>query len=358
MLEKKESYHVIGVMSGTSLDGLDILACRLYKKKDEWFYEIIDAKTNFYSDKWRKKLRKAHQNSPKKLEKLDEKFGEYTAKKIEKFISKTSFKPDMICSHGHTVFHQPQKGITKQIGSGRIISELTSLPVVHDFRTQDVKLGGQGAPLVPFGDKLLFSTYQYCLNLGGFANISFEEKGERVAYDVCPVNIILNKLSKVMGVPYDDEGKIAEGGSLNQTFFDQLNSLSYYKATYPKSLGREWTRDEIKPLIKQKKLMLTKDIMHTFCEHMAYQIARSIRKKGKILVTGGGAYNKFLIDRINNYLPKKAELVVPDKKTVEFKEALIFALLGVLKVRGEINTLKSVTGASKDHSAGKIAFPK
>jgi anhydro-N-acetylmuramic acid kinase len=277
--------------------------------------------------------------------------------RIKAFISKFEIKDiDAICSHGHTALHQPEKGITYQIGNMPHLAALLGQTVVCDFRVQDVALGGQGAPLVPIGDKLLFSDYDFCLNLGGFANISTDNDTDRIAYDVCPVNIVLNRYVEQLGLNYDDEGKIASTGTINEELLEKLNDLEFYKANYPKSLGLEWVDKNIFPLIDAFQLEI-QDVLKTFVEHIAVQLASEINKKShaSVLVTGGGVYNTYLMNRLEAY--SKNEIMIPSKAIIEFKEALIFGFLGVLKLRNEVNCLKSVTGASQNHCSGKIYLP-
>ena len=226
--------------------------------------------------------------------------------------------------------------------------------VVCDFRVQDVELGGQGAPLVPIGDRLLFSEYDYCLNLGGFANCSYEKNGQRIAFDICPVNIVLNKYAEKLGKDFDENGKFAESGIVDENLLHQLDSLKFYSGKPPKSLGLEWVKENIFPLLEASKIS-SEDVLRTFTEHIAVQLAKQFSDRASVLITGGGAYNSFLIERFKNL--SAIEVVVPSKEIVEYKEALIFGLLGVLKLRDEVNCLASVTGASKDHSSGKIFFP-
>jgi anhydro-N-acetylmuramic acid kinase len=242
-----------------------------------------------------------------------------------------------------------------QIGAGSAIAAGCKMPVICDFRSMDVALGGQGAPLVPIGDKLLFSQYEYCLNLGGFANISYDLSGKRIAYDICPVNIIMNPIAEKLGKPYDDKGSIARTGMLSKYLLNEMNQLPYFRQPVesPKSLGKEWVTGNIDPLFDQYEVE-DNDLLNTICEHVAVQVARALESKrdGKLLITGGGVYNDFLIERIRALLP--LEIVIPDKKVIEFKEALIFAFLGVLRMRNEVNCLKSVTGAREDSSGGAV----
>ena len=349
-----KTYRVIGVMSGTSLDGLDIAFIEFKKNKD-WNFDIKIAETTKYPEIWYNRLKTAIQLESDELEKLDQQYTNYLAQKIKFFINTHNIKNiDAVCSHGHTVFHKPEIGITKQIGNKEGLAKVLGLTVICDFRVQDVALGGQGAPLVPIGDELLFNEYDYCLNLGGFANIS-TNNGQRIAYDICPVNIVLNYYASMMGVDYDDKGMLASQGSINVELLEKLNNLIFYKTTYPKSLGLEWVQENFLPLIVNYESADLKDILRTLIEHIAIQITRCLEDNKEVLITGGGAYNSFLISRIAKI--KSVRVVLPSENIIEFKEALIFAFLGILKLCGEINCLSSVTGASKNHSSGIVYFP-
>lgn len=349
----KSKYNVIGVMSGTSLDGIDLVYATFYFKKS-WHFEISCAETVEYNYQWRHVLKDLINYSSDELSQVDEKYTGYLSNVIQDFITKNEIRYiDAICSHGHTALHQPEKKLTYQIGNLPNMANILKRKVICDFRVQDVEFDGQGAPLVPIGDKLLFSEYNYCLNLGGFANISTEINNERIAFDVCPVNIVLNHYVKQLGLNYDDEGKIARTGEVNEDLLEQLNDLDFYKETYPKSLGLEWVNSNVFPLIDAFKIEI-KDVLRTFVEHVAIQIAANIGSDIKkfVLVTGGGVFNAFLIERLK--LHTIGKIKIPSKDIIEFKEALIFGFLGVLKLRNEINCLQSVTGASKNHSSGKI----
>jgi anhydro-N-acetylmuramic acid kinase len=354
----KESYNVIGVMSGTSLDGIDLAHINLREHAGKWDFEIYNCETVSYSAFWVERLKQAVSFSAPALEQLNTDYTLLLTQTISVFIKKHNIEDlDAVCSHGHTVLHQPTAGITLQIGNLPQISELTGQTVVCDFRIGDVKLGGQGAPLVPIGDRLLFAGYDYCLNLGGFSNVSFDEKGKRIAFDISPVNTVLNHYSNLLGKEYDDGGKISASGDLDEELLHQLNTLEFYKMMYPKSLGFEFVKDIVLPLIEHS-VASTTDKMRTFTEHIALQTSLALpAKEGKMLITGGGAYNDFLIGRIKYYLPH-VEIVIPERKILEYKEALIFALLGVLKLRDENNVLSSVTGAAQDHSSGIIFWNK
>lgn len=354
---KQEDFKVIGVMSGTSLDGIDLAYLHFYKKENLWQFKILEAVTLPYSDFWRKQLNKAFSLKTKDLDHLNQEYTQFLATQIKQFIAHFAIQElDAICSHGHTVFHKPEKGITVQIGNLSIIAELLQKTVVCDFRIQDVALGGQGAPLVPIGDELLFSKYDYCLNLGGFSNISFNDGQQRKAFDICPVNIVLNFYAEKLGFDYDDNGEIARKGILNTHLLEKLDQIPFYKKDYPKSLGKEFISTTVFPIMDNYSLP-NDDKMRTFVEHIANQITTIVAPKTKVLITGGGAYNSFLIQRMKTLRPD-VNWIIPDDKLIQFKEALIFGFLGVLKLQNEINVLASVTGASKNHSSGIIyVFP-
>ena len=352
----KTEYNVIGVMSGTSLDGIDLVFVN-FKVDNSWQFEIIHSGTVSYESTWFETLRGLVSSPIEKLERIDNDYTRHLATIIKSFIKKNNIQQmDAVCSHGHTALHQPENKLTYQIGNKPLLAELLNETVVCDFRVQDVELGGQGAPLVPVGDLLLFSEYDYCLNLGGFANISTEIKKERIAYDICPVNIVLNYYVKKLGLDYDDQGNISATGSINQKLLNRLNALPFYKENYPKSLGLEWVSEYMFPLINSYNLDV-KDVLRTVVEHISIQIATEINKKNKanVLITGGGVYNTYLINRIKAH--SNQTIVIPKNEVIEYKEALIFGLLGVLKLRNEINCLRSVTGAKKNHSSGKIYLP-
>ena len=341
-------------MSGTSLDGIDLAHINFTIKDNKWRYHILESETISYSQDWLNKLKVAVSFSEENLIELNEEYTELLGNIIKSFIDRHHIRNiDAVCSHGHTILHQPQNGFTLQIGNLPKITEIIQEKVVCDFRVQDVQLGGQGAPLVPIGDRILFPEYDYCLNLGGFSNVSFEDNSKRIAFDISPVNTVLNFYANKLGFDYDDKGKIARSGKVDSDLLNELNALDYYKKPFPKSLGFEFVKEIVLPLIEKYSIPI-EDKMHTYTEHIAFQTSLTLpNKNGKILITGGGAYNDFLIERMQFYLPN-IKIIIPDNKTLEFKEALIFALLGVLKVRDEINVLSSVTGAKMNHSSGII----
>jgi anhydro-N-acetylmuramic acid kinase len=352
MIQKK--YNITGVMSGTSLDGIDLAHLNFEITNGKWSFQILECETIGYSQKWIDQLKIAVEFSELELQKLNIDYTLLLGNIISDFIKKNKIENiDAVCSHGHTILHQPQNGITLQIGNLPEIAGLCNQKVVCDFRVQDVQLGGQGAPLVPIGDRILFSDYDYCLNLGGFSNVSFEENGNRIAFDISPVNTVLNFYANQLGLDYDDKGEISRTGNVDSELLKELNQLDFYKKKYPKSLGFEFVKETILPLIEKYPIAI-EDKMATFTEHVAVQIALALpNKKNNLFITGGGAYNDFMIERTQFHLPE-TKIVIPERKIIEFKEAIIFGLLGVLKLRNEINTLSSVTGAKMDHSSGEI----
>ena len=342
-------------MSGTSLDGLDMAYCKFWQIDETWHYEIIKALTVKYPKAWVQKLSSAHNLNKDELANLHKSFGEFLGMKVSRFLDKTE-KPDLIASHGHTIIHEPEKGITFQLGDGQLIAKETGIPVVWDFRSGDVSLGGQGAPLVPVGDTLLFGEYKFCLNLGGFSNISFDRKGARIAFDICPVNYVLNKIAAELGFDFDKNGEIAATGNMNDALLERLNKLSFYQMDPPKSLGREWVEKEFYPVLADFNIPQN-DKLRTVCEHISFQLAAVVENysEEKIFVTGGGAYNVFLVELFRQ--KARHQIVIADSKLVNFKEALIFAFLGLLRNLNITNCYASVTGASSDSCAGVISYP-
>lgn len=340
-------------MSGTSLDGLDIAACKFSEKGKKYHYELLACECIEYDEILKIKLQKSHNLSAENLLKLNIEFGEYTAKTILNFIQKNNLtNVKLIASHGHTVFHRPENSLTYQIGSGAVISAVTGIPTVSDFRSTDIALNGQGAPLVPIGDELLFGDYQACLNLGGFANISYRIDNKRIAFDICPVNIVLNKFAEQLEKKYDDKGHLAKQGRVIIELFQKLNTIKYYKQKAPKSLSREWLEQSFLPIFSEFNNENARDILSTLCEHIASQIISITNEHKNVLITGGGAFNNHLIERLK--MNSKTEFIIPDNNIVMFKEAIVFAFLGYLRWHAHTNCLASVTGAVKDSSSGAV----
>lgn len=353
-MEQARVYRVLGTMSGTSLDGLDLALCT-FRYDDGWRYTIEKCRTVPFDDDMEMVLHSAHMLNGLELTRLDRRFAQFTAEAVDGFLLDTpdSEKPELIVSHGQTVFHVPSEDFTLQIGSPAVIAALTGIPTLGDVRSADMALGGQGAPLVPVGDELLFPQYGACVNFGGFANLSLKKGDKRVAWDSCPMNYVLNHLAREAGFAYDDAGELARSGELDRKLLKRLESLEFYKRPAPKSLGREWVEAHMLPLIDDEEIPVT-DRMRTLTEHIALRLAADLGKvEGAVLLTGGGAHNTFLLERLKAL--SSAELVVADDILLEFKEALIFAFLGVLYLRDEPNVWASVTGASRDSIGGQLA---
>ncbi len=352
-MESKSNFKVLGLMSGTSLDGLDLAFCKFTKKASGWTYSIEQAEVKRYPAAWKQKLSQAQLLPSQELLALDVEYGRFLGQACRDFVSKHSVKPHFIASHGHTIFHQPARGFTFQLGNGNALYAASGIPVIYDFRSLDVTLGGQGAPLVPAGDKFLFSDYGICLNLGGIANLSMDIKNKRTAYDVCFCNMSLNYLMEKTGAAYDKDGALAESGEVNTTLLKAFDKVYAGLRSKRPSLGREIFENKIKPLLDNEKIPLA-DRLRTSVESSAQEIAIAVKsvKSTEVLCTGGGAFNAFFMTRLLEHTADDALLIRPEDTVVKFKEALVFAFLGVLRARGEVNCLKSVTGASKDCSGG------
>ncbi len=356
-------YRVIGVMSGSSLDGLDIAFVELEEKGGKWTFSIGAADCYKYNEDWHSKLKSGQSLKAIEFVELDAAYGHYVGTVINRFIAEKGldFKVGLIASHGHTLFHAPGK-YSIQIGNGAAIAAETALPVVSDLRSLDVALGGQGAPIVPMGEQLLFPSYNFFLNIGGIANISYKGIDFYDAFDVCPANRVLNSLAGLKGLVFDSEGALAANGRINEILLDQLNKFDYYQSDYPKSLSNEFGTEVLYPLMMSSEYS-TEDLLATYTEHIAIQISNAIelivKKRGtliteeKILVTGGGAHNTYLISRVSQHLlPFGIEVVLPEKEIIDYKEALIMALLGVLRWREEETVFSTVTGAKRSSSGG------
>ncbi|MCC5946523.1 MAG: anhydro-N-acetylmuramic acid kinase [Bernardetiaceae bacterium] len=349
------NFRMLGTMSGTSLDGFDIADCSFKFENNHWHYTLHKGRTFRYRPDLRQKLAHAHRFSAFDYLLLDKELGKEMGFFLREFANNQPYTA--IALHGHTVFHQPERGLSSQIGNPAEIFALTGIPVICDFRKQDLALGGQGAPLVPIGDGLLFPDYDLCLNLGGIANISCLKAGKRIAFDICPCNIVLNHLAEKLGKNYDADGKLAAGGRVIGILLAELDELDFYAKNYPKSLGREYIEAQVLPLLEQGNATVA-DLLATFTAHITQQIARAInkltdKKQARMLISGGGAYNTFLCDTITRFLPN-IEVQIAEKNIIEYKEALIFGLLASLRLAGQNNCLASVTGATHDHVSGAI----
>ena len=347
---------IAGLMSGTSLDGLDIAICSFENDGRRWSFDVLAATTIAYSHEWRNRLSSAFTMNGNDLMQLHAAYGKFIGQQVQTFCTGNRLLPDYISSHGHTVFHQPGNGFTFQLGNGAAIAAASGIDTICDFRSTDVAKGGQGAPLVPVGDHHLFGGHRFCLNLGGFANISFEENEQRIAFDICPANMALNLLANQLGLPFDENGKLASKGAILPELLQDLNALEYYHQPFPKSLGREWFEQRFLPLITRKKYAVH-DVMHTVVQHIAIQVSNALflSPGTTLFTTGGGAYNLLLIEAIEEQISRHGiHVVVPDSTIVDFKEAIIFGFLGALRINHQPNALRSVTGATTDTTDGCI----
>ncbi|MDY0101576.1 MAG: anhydro-N-acetylmuramic acid kinase [Lentimicrobium sp.] len=351
--DKAEKIQAIGLMSGTSLDGLDIAQCTFHFSTDEITFQIDHCQTISYPDEISRKLRDAEHSNALDFCRIDAAYGKWVGETCRTFMDKHRSDPMLIASHGHTIFHNPKENFTTQIGNGAQIAAATKVRTVCDFRSLDVALGGQGAPLVPIGDRLLFKQYDACVNIGGFSNISMEQHAKRIAWDICPANYLLNHYAAKLGMNYDESGNTARKGTTITKLLKKLNQLDYYVDLPPKSLGREWVEAAVFPLIKEYEPDYT-GILNTLTLHIAAMIGQALPKKTSAtsLFTGGGVHNTFLMEQIASVTT--SQQFIPDKQTIDFKESLIFALLGVLRYKKIPNCLCDVTGASLNNIGGAV----
>jgi len=355
-------YYGIGGMSGTSLDGVDLSYCRYYTQSDvKWQFELIDAQTYPYPEKLKTEIEHLIKNYNDNHTDLDKRLGAFYSSLIQQFVDEFNIEQiDFVANHGQTVYHNPTKQKTVQIGCGETIAQQTQLQTINNFRINDVALGGQGAPLVPIGDWHFFNTYRYCINLGGICNITVQNSKEVLtAFDISPCNVLLNHYAQQLNVAFDEDGLLARKGNLNKALFEKLNALAYYSTQAPKSLDAQFSKVDCIPLIDTFNLS-REDVLCTLCHHYAYQIGLVIEtysqsEDEQMLLSGGGAFNGFLTDLIQEKCNVKVH--IPDKKIIEFKEAIVFGLLGVLKLENEVNCLKIVTGASMDNVGGEVFEP-
>jgi anhydro-N-acetylmuramic acid kinase len=359
-------YRAIGIMSGSSLDGLDLAFTEFHEQGGKWNYEIKLAECVSYPADWVERLKNAVQLDARNYQLLHCAYGHFIGEQVNLFIEKhqLQFKAGLISSHGHTSFHMPAQRMTAQLGDGAAIAAATKLPVVTDLRAMDVAFGGQGAPIVPIGEKYLLGDYQYFLNLGGIANISANEPDRYIAFDICAANRVLNMIANLADKDFDDKGEMARAGLVHVGLLNELNELDYYRQSFPKSLANDFGTDVVFPLIKKAGLSVT-DALSTYTEPIAFQVSHSLdqikaapSQSGqvfKLLITGGGAFNQYLVERISELVKNKGiETIVPEQVLVNFKEAMIMAFIGVLRWRQEYNVLATVTGAARDSIGGAL----
>ncbi len=353
-------YRVLGIMSGSSLDGLDIAFTEFDDSGGKWSYAIKAASCYTYGDDWLQKLQEAKNLSAFDYLILHAEYGKYIGQQINRFIEANALhhQVQLVASHGHTIFHAPGKYMTAQLGDGATIAAETGINVVSGLRAIDVALGGQGAPIVPMGERLLWNDVDYFLNIGGIANVSCRKPGTFIAYDVCPANRVLNMLANLAGKAFDEDGDMAKKGSVDIDLLIKLNGLAYYRQPYPKSLANEFGTEVVYPMLLAAELPV-EDMLRTYTEHIAEQVCGAFfdmeLSNGKLLVTGGGAFNIFLIERLRALLQHlNIEIIIPENNIIQYKEAVVMGLLGILRWREENTVMSSVTGASRDSIGGAV----
>ncbi len=347
-----KSWTAIGLMSGTSLDGLDIAKARFdIDENGDWNGELLEFECFDYPEELWGGLRGSMEMSALELKYLEKNWSEFAASKV----CEMKLEADLLCSHGHTVFHKPEDGITVQIGSGAILAARTGIPTICDLRSLDVAYGGTGAPLIPMVDRHLFSEYNACVNLGGFSNISISTDEETIAWDMGPCNNLLNLLAREVGKDFDEDGTMAREGLISESLLKELLALEYHDLRPPKSIGMEWFYNSLVPIIANNTGFSLENIMCTCVEYIAHTITKDL-PDGKVLFTGGGARNIFLIERLNK-LVDKSEIHIANEPMIDAKEAYGFAFLGLQRWLLMDNVLDSVTGASRPTSSGAIWLP-
>lgn len=348
-------------MSGSSLDGIDMAYCKI-QTANPYTFTIIAAATSPFSHEEFLMLKNCTPDIHYNYHKEDEMFAKVSAQAINNFLQKNNLpKPDAIASHGHTVFHFPALGKTKQIGSGQLIANLTGCKVIYDFRAADVEAGGQGAPLVPLCDAIFFNNYHACLNIGGIANISFDTPTGRIGFDICGANQLLNYIAQTIDLPFDENGELAAAGFVDEQLLSDLDACAYFQLPYPKSLDNHFVRKYFIERIAAANISAN-DKLATATYHIAKQIAIIINQQNKVhenyrlLVTGGGAFNVYLIQLIEKLTGIK--ITLPANEIIQFKEALAMCLMGVEKLQNKPNFLPSVTGAKTAVSGGVVVIPE
>lgn len=355
-----EKLNILGIMSGSSMDGVDLALCEIDYDGDRYVYKILEGKTYNYDDKWRLRLSKLRTQNAMAYAKTDVFYAHYLASLVADFKANTSHQIDAIASHGHTIFHNPEQKLTAQVGDGSTLAAIVGIPVISDFRRGDVAIGGEGAPLVGIGDEHLFREFDFCLNLGGFANISTNIDGSRIAFDVAACNILTNRLARDLELAYDEGGEIASKGTIDYDLLNDLNEVPYFSLEGPKSLNRDWISKELWPVVKHYRDLPLEDRMKTIVDHIAYQIGKAVEKLSngnsdgkRLFITGGGAFNHTLIEHIKSHT--EAEVVIPAEEVVDYKEALIFAFLGYLRLNNADNTAAAATGAKRNLVSGALS---
>ena len=352
----EESVHCIGLMSGTSMDGVDLAHCTFTHNNGQWHFQMNAAECMPYPEVWQKRLVHLSEQNAEVFAKTNVYYGHFLGQCVQQFAENNQLTEttDLVSSHGQTVFHNPARGYTIQIGHGAAIAKECNLPVVCDLRTSDMAYRGQGAPIVPFGEQLLFPSHKQFVNIGGITNVSLHSENSVIGYDVCMGNLLLDAIAETMGQSFDRSGLLAQSGKVNQNLLSQLNDHDFFEKPPPKSLDAEEVINTFFPIVMASPLS-NADRMATLVEHIAIQLAANLNKEFPVLLTGGGALNNYLVTRIEAHFEN--EIIVPEQQLIEFKEALIIALLGVLRLQKQPNVLSSVTGAEKNTINGAVYLP-
>ncbi|MGB0862924.1 MAG: anhydro-N-acetylmuramic acid kinase [Saprospiraceae bacterium] len=359
-----KSYKVIGLMSGSSLDGVDLAYCEFRLNDEAIDFDLLIAETIPFDEKWMGRLQHLPTQNALTFAKTHVYFGHYLGELLNDFIERCKIEPDFIASHGHTIFHDPDRRFTTQIGEGGAMAAITKTTVISDFRTQDIAIDGEGTPIAPAADRYLFSEYDLMMNIGGIANITCNAKGKYIAFDTSAANQVLNVLASFKGLEYDKNGNLAAQGKVIPSILEQLESMEYFKQSYPKSIANSWVRDRILPIFIENEASI-EDRLHTAVEHIATETAVAIKgiftkeklpkKEYQLLVTGGGALNGFLIKKIQEKLvPLRVKVEVPAPEIIEYKEAILMGLMGVLRMEERVNCFSSVTGARRNTIGGAV----
>lgn len=364
-MSQTKTYHVIGIMSGSSLDGIDLAYCRFTTGTDLQFdWELILGETMPLPENWQARLAHLPTQNAVTFAKTHVYFGHFLAKTVNQFVEQHQITQlDFISSHGHTIFHNPDKRYTTQIGCGSAIAALTGYPVINDFRMQDIAINGEGTPIAPAADRYLYSDYDFCLNIGGIANITSQIQEDPIAFDISPANQLLNYLSGQLGFAFDNDGQIAASGNLLPELLQLLQGYPYYKSPPPKSISNEWIVSELLPILASFEASI-EDKLHTVTQFIAIEVSNSLIRltqdsshaEYRLMLSGGGSKNKYLIESIKSCLSGQLniELIVPSTETIDFKEAILMGLMGVLRVLNVPNCFSTVTGARFDTIGGAI----
>lgn len=369
----------VGLMSGTSLDGVDAALVKIHEdEKGRIRYELIHFLTKPFSPGIKEEIEQAislDQSNVQLICSLNFKLG-YELADAVKFVCKEAAFPleklDFVASHGQTIWHNPEKmgpfvPSTLQIGESSVIAYETNCQVVSNFRVMDVAAGGQGAPLVSYTDYLLYNDPERNIilqNIGGIANLTYLPKGgtvnDIVAFDTGPGNMMLDYIaSKYFNVPYDDEGNIARSGHVIPRLLKELMNDPYITKEPPKTTGREYFGTQyvdqiIERYPEEKKEDLLATFTHFVAESIGYNYMHFVGPVDRVIISGGGSYNTYLVELICANVACEVQVLEAYDENSNAKEAIAFALLGYQTLHGRTNNARNATGASKDVILGQI----